>query len=100
MIKLLGHYINIKKNGQFNLQKATARYGGRNWIAWFTEEIPISEGPYKFNGLPGLIFEIYDDKENYKFTLQQIYQIKDKTEIWIPSKKFGMKSVQISQKKL
>lgn len=88
-----------KAFGQFNLQKATARYGGRNWVAWFTEEIPISEGPYKFSGLPGLIFEIYDDKENYKFTLLEMYQIKDKNEIWIPSKIYGMKSVQISHNK-
>jgi GLPGLI family protein len=35
-------------------QKAICRYRGRDWEAWFTSEIPISEGPWKFYGLPGL----------------------------------------------
>lgn len=51
------------------LQKATTKWGGRNWIAWFATEIPFQEGPYKFHGLPGLIVEIYDDKNNYRFEL-------------------------------
>ena len=58
-----------KKVENFNLQKATTRFGGRNWIAWFTKDIPISEGPYKFNGLPGLIIFLQDDKANYIFSL-------------------------------
>ncbi|WP_047446390.1 GLPGLI family protein [Chryseobacterium sp. JAH] len=58
-----------KKVKDLNLQKATARWGGRNWIAWFTADIPFQEGPYKFHGLPGLIVELYDDKNNYRFEL-------------------------------
>ncbi len=58
-----------KKVRDLNLQKATTTWGGRNWIAWFTAEIPFQEGPYKFHGLPGLIVELYDDQNNYKFEL-------------------------------
>lgn len=58
-----------KKLRDFNLQKATATWEGRNWIAWFTADIAFQEGPYKFHGLPGLIVELYDDKRNYKFEL-------------------------------
>jgi GLPGLI family protein len=58
-----------KKVKDLTLQKATTTYGGRNWTAWFTREIPFQEGPYKFHGLPGLIVELYDDKNNYKFEL-------------------------------
>lgn len=58
-----------KKVNDLTLQKATTTFGGRNWTAWFTKEIPFQEGPYKFHGLPGLIVELYDDKENYKFEL-------------------------------
>ncbi|MGC3977437.1 MAG: GLPGLI family protein [Paludibacteraceae bacterium] len=36
--------------------------------AWFTPEIPIKEGPYKFSSLPGLILKISDDKNHYIFT--------------------------------
>ncbi|MGA9212033.1 GLPGLI family protein, partial [Kaistella sp.] len=57
-----------KKIGAFNVQKATTEYGGRQWVAWFSQDIPYPYGPYVFNGLPGLILEIYDDKENYKFS--------------------------------
>ena len=46
--------------------------GGRNWVAWYSAEIPFADGPYKFNGLPGLIFEITDTENNYSFKLVQI----------------------------
>jgi len=53
----------------YNCQKATTSYAGRDYIAWFDSEIPISDGPYKFHGLPGLIISVYDTKEHYKFQL-------------------------------
>lgn len=58
-----------KEINQLKLQKATSRWAGRNWTAWFCETIPFPEGPYKFRGLPGLIVELYDDKGNYHFAL-------------------------------
>jgi len=64
-----------KEKGGYLLQKATADFGGRHWIAWFTKEIAISEGPYKFRGLPGLIFEIYDTKDNFSFSLIKSYKL-------------------------
>ncbi|PKG41601.1 GLPGLI family protein [Psychroflexus sp. MES1-P1E] len=50
-------------------QKATTSYGGRDYEAWFSDEIPISDGPYKFSGLPGLIIKISDSKKHYVFEL-------------------------------
>jgi len=50
-------------------QKATTTFGGRSYEAWFTNEIPISDGPYKFSGLPGLIVKIADTKGHYTFEL-------------------------------
>ncbi len=58
-----------KKSGDYLLQKATTNFGGRNWIAWFNPSIIINEGPYKFRGLPGLIFEIEDEQHFFKFSL-------------------------------
>lgn len=66
-----------KKSGEYNLQKATANFGGRNWIAWFSKEVNISEGPYKFCGLPGLIFEIQDDQQNFIFSLVKSQKFKN-----------------------
>lgn len=59
----------------YHSQKATCNYRGRNWIAWFTNEIPLSEGPWKFYGLPGLITKIADDKEHYSFTLTGFQEV-------------------------
>ena len=50
-------------------QKAKCHWRGRDWEAWFTTEIPISEGPWKFCGLPGLITRINDSKKHYSFEL-------------------------------
>ncbi|ATC34764.1 GLPGLI family protein [Elizabethkingia anophelis] len=58
--------------GQMKCQKATTSYKGRDWIAWFTTDIPVHEGPYIFNGLPGLIVALNDTKNNYEFSLVKI----------------------------
>ena len=57
-----------KNIGNFKAHKATANFGGRHWEAWFSTELPFSEGPYKFRGLPGLILELKDSNENYLFS--------------------------------
>lgn len=36
---------------------ATTDYHGRPWKAWFTPEIPLHDGPWKFRNLPGLILK-------------------------------------------
>jgi GLPGLI family protein len=54
-------------NGFF-VRKATCGYSGRNWIAWYAPEIPVSDGPYTFNGLPGLILNLYDTDNHYVFS--------------------------------
>lgn len=48
-------------------QKATAYFKGRNWIAWYAPELPFQSGPWKLNGLPGLIIEAYDEKKEVMF---------------------------------
>lgn len=60
----------------FYCQKAYTQYKGREWYAWFTKDIPIHDGPYKFIGLPGLIVRISDKEENHRFDLIQIINIK------------------------
>lgn len=58
--------------GKYKSQKAETNYGGRNWIAWFTTELPFSDGPYIFNGLPGLIISIQDSNNEYSFNLIEV----------------------------
>ena len=49
--------------------KATTTKWGRNWIAYYSPKHSMPFGPYKFYGLPGLIFEVADDESHYTFTL-------------------------------
>lgn len=58
------------KIGTYNTQKATTEFGGRQWIAWFTTDLPFQDGPYKFYGLPGLIVKIEDEGKNYSWELK------------------------------
>lgn len=50
----------IKNILGYDCQKATCQFRGRQWTAWFAVDIPISDGPWKFGGLPGLIMEVHD----------------------------------------
>lgn len=58
-----------QKIGEYNAQKATTAYGGREWIAWFSTDIPFQDGPYKFYGLPGLIVKLEDTTGSHIMTL-------------------------------
>lgn len=51
---------------------ATSDYRGRRWIAFFSPEIPISEGPWKLIGLPGLILKAHDSKNEYSYVATEI----------------------------
>lgn len=46
---------------------ASTEYRGRRWEVWFTPEIPISDGPWKLCGLPGLILKAQDSKRHYVY---------------------------------
>lgn len=66
-----------KNKENWTLQKANAKFGGRNWEAWFTTDIPFSEGPYKFTGLPGLIVELKDSEGYFSYTLKSVEKPKN-----------------------
>jgi len=48
-------------------KKATADFLGRRWNAWYAPELPFQSGPWKLNGLPGLIIDAYDEKKEVQF---------------------------------
>ncbi|WP_228452658.1 GLPGLI family protein [Chryseobacterium lathyri] len=58
-----------QKIGEYNTQKAVTSYGGREWTAWFSSDIPFQDGPYKFYGLPGLIVKMEDATGSHIMTL-------------------------------
>ncbi|PQA97645.1 GLPGLI family protein [Chryseobacterium piscicola] len=66
----------FKKIGEINCQRAVAEYRGRIWEVWFSKDYAISDGPYKFSGLPGLVVQINDTEKDHEFNLIQIKKIK------------------------
>lgn len=56
----------------FSCQKADCEFRGRKYEAWFTPEIPVDNGPWKFGGLPGLIVSVADTANLYRFELTSI----------------------------
>ncbi|WP_312076027.1 GLPGLI family protein [Chryseobacterium sp.] len=93
-----------QKIGDYNTQKATTSFGGREWIAWFTQEIPFQDGPYKFYGLPGLIVKLEDVSGTHIMTLagnKKIIAASEEKELNMPSevRVFGMggKEIEVTE---
>ena len=78
----------------YKCQKAVTRFRGRSWEAWFTSEIPINNGPWKFGGLPGLIMKISDSQHYFVFECIGIENLKKKE----PIKFFDLKYIKIARK--
>ncbi|MFV0331528.1 MAG: GLPGLI family protein [Dysgonomonas sp.] len=51
----------------YKCKKASTTLFGRKYTAWYAPDIPISNGPWKFSGLPGLILKVEDDKKQISF---------------------------------
>lgn len=90
--------IDLNTKDNYQLQKATTDFGGRKWTAWFTTQITVQDGPYKFNKLPGLIVELYDTQKDYVFSL---INIKKTDHIFSSSyfKNIGIQTYQVDYEK-
>ena len=58
----------------YRCTRATTQFKGRQWSAWYAADIPVSEGPWKLCGLPGLILKAEDDEGHYRFTADGLEQ--------------------------
>lgn len=67
-------------------QKATCRFKGRDYTAWYTMDIPVSDGPWKLYGLPGLILKAEDSRGHFNFTCTGLEQSHDAKPILIHTK--------------
>lgn len=53
--------------GGLHCEKATGHFKGRDYIAWFCPDLPVRSGPWKLNGLPGVIVDAHDTKNEIVF---------------------------------
>ncbi len=93
-----------QKIGEYNAQKATASFGGREWTAWFSKDIPFQDGPYKFHGLPGLIVKAEDSTGSHVMTLvanRKVAAEAQSTELVAPGMGsiFDSKQINVDEKK-
>lgn len=56
----------------FSCNKATTTFRGRNYEVWYTPEIPVNFGPWKLNGLPGLILMVTDEKNQIEISATRV----------------------------
>ncbi|MDO5616594.1 MAG: GLPGLI family protein [Cruoricaptor ignavus] len=61
-----------KKINDFTCYKAVGEFRGREYVVWFTPEIPVPYGPWKLGGLPGLILEAKDTGNHFFYTVSEI----------------------------
>ena len=96
--KFIWKITNEKKDiGKFKCKKATTSFRGRNYIAWFTTEIGVPYGPWKLQGLPGLILEAYDTNKSVYWYFKSVeYPTKNKENVNFIRKSKKEKSITFS----
>ena len=73
-------------------KKATCLFRGRYYTAWYASDIPLSNGPWKFNGLPGLILKVEDADRDYSFECTDLYRVDWKSPIYLSKIKNAIKT--------
>ncbi len=51
----------------YECHEAVCHFRGRQWTAFYCEDIPVMDGPWKLSGLPGLIMKATDSDGHYTF---------------------------------
>lgn len=62
----------VKLIGKYTCKGAVTEFRGRRYVAWYTVDIPVSHGPWKFSGLPGAIVEVHSTDHNIVFALHTV----------------------------
>ncbi|SDE45193.1 GLPGLI family protein [Pedobacter soli] len=61
-----------KNIGDVNCTKAETYFRGRNYVAWFKKDNNFRTGPWKFGGLPGIIYEVSDAEGVFNYVLESL----------------------------
>ena len=77
----------VKTIEGYSCQMAETEYAGRVWTVWFTPEISVDCGFWKFSGLPGLIMEASDKSGDYSFMVSSIENTNEPISLYRTEKK-------------
>lgn len=58
----------------YKCHKASGEWRGRTWTAWYAMDLPYPDGPWKLNGLPGLILAAKEQEGIFSFNCIGIEQ--------------------------
>lgn len=72
-----------KNIGEYLCYKAQKQVGGKNYTAWYTEQIEFPYGPISINGLKGIILELYNEDETVNFIFEKFENTKEFIEPYI-----------------
>lgn len=67
-----------KKILNYDCQEAVGTYRGRDYVAYFTTEIPIQNGPHTFDNLPGLVLEVVSKDGYVKYLARSLKESTEK----------------------
>lgn len=62
--------------GGYVCNVATTHFAGRDYKLWYTLDIPLPFGPYKFGGLPGLILKVEEANNLYIWEMISFANVK------------------------
>ena len=66
----------------YSCSKAVGEWRGRTWTVWYSMDIPIDDGPWKLQGLPGLILHAEDGQGDFIFTCVSIEEKRAPIILW------------------
>lgn len=81
----------------YECQLAQAAFKGRKWYAWYTDDIPLDNGPWKLSGLPGLILQAHDASMQFIFNVVGLEQVNGKSPILYDTNKDKCEEVTMKQ---
>jgi GLPGLI family protein len=89
-----------KQIQNFTCTKAIGQFRGSEIVVYFTTDLPMPFGPWKFKGLPGVILEAYvaNDKQNYNFTVSKvIYPYNNDVSLELSEKEKSLKRISFQE---
>lgn len=62
----------------YKTTEATTSFRGRHYSVWFSSELPVNGGPWKFSGLPGIILEVKDSEDDFNWVCSSITELSER----------------------